>query len=369
MGMVGNMPGDQILKEIINRPAFISNLYDTVRLVDPVHKIVSSCLKSDSTGTTLSSGSCYEMWGKDSICDNCISMRSFNKKRTTVKIEFGNSKIYMVTAVPIENQNQSSIVELIKDITHDGVINVEGLEPTELNKLISQKNESIIKDAITKIYNEDYIFERLPHDIISSKRKGGSLALFLIKLANIESLDKSLRKAVIKETARVINSISNQPRNWSSRFGESDFVLVLHDINDTKAKRVSQRLNKKINNLELNSLFEDLHINIGYHIVFDTNIPPETIIQNAERMISVSKSTVTKNGLNERYEHFFDKYSLTSREREVALLLMKIKSNSEIADSLFVGLSTVKKHVSSVFHKTNSKSRAELIAKINALIE
>ena len=40
------------------------------------------------------------------------------------------------------------------------------------------------------------------------------------------------------------------------------------------------------------------------------------------------------------------------------------KSNAEIAASLFIGLSTVKKHVSSIFEKTGLKSRAELIARL-----
>lgn len=50
-------------------------------------------------------------------------------------------------------------------------------------------------------------------------------------------------------------------------------------------------------------------------------------------------------------EEIFPKFLFTGREREVALLLLEGKSNNEIAQSLFVGLSTVKKHIANIFDK------------------
>jgi two-component system, cell cycle response regulator len=359
------MLDDQSLKEIINRPDFVEKLYDTIRLVDPIRKEVRSCLKSDAQSYTSPENNCYAMWGKDTICDNCISMRSYHNRRTTLKIEFGNSRVYMVTAVPLDNNAQVSIIELIKDITNDGVINIEGLEPTELNKLISRKNESIIRDAITRIYNEEFIFERLPHDLIASVEKGGNIALFLIKILNIENQLDAERQEILKNIAQIINYVSQKKGNWASRYGETDFVMMLRDINEVKAKRIRQRLINKINSLKLNPVLENVQADIGYYITDDSRLTPEAIIKHAEEMITTSSSGTLEKGFSNQHERYFDKYFLTPREREVAVQLIQGKSNSEIAESLFVGLSTVKKHVSSVFLKTNTKSRAELIAKIN----
>jgi len=54
--------------------------------------------------------------------------------------------------------------------------------------------------------------------------------------------------------------------------------------------------------------------------------------------------------------------ALTAREREIAVLLFEGKSNAEIAGALFIGLSTVKKHISAVLEKMNVKSRTEFVA-------
>jgi DNA-binding NarL/FixJ family response regulator len=52
---------------------------------------------------------------------------------------------------------------------------------------------------------------------------------------------------------------------------------------------------------------------------------------------------------------------LSKREQEVLALMVKGLSNSEIAEQLVIGVSTVKKHVSSIFAKLEVTNRAEAV--------
>ena len=61
------------------------------------------------------------------------------------------------------------------------------------------------------------------------------------------------------------------------------------------------------------------------------------------------------------------KLNLSKREYEVLQLLAKGHSNAEIAESLFLSLSTVKTHVSNLFIKMDVKSRAQAIEKTRRL--
>ncbi len=61
------------------------------------------------------------------------------------------------------------------------------------------------------------------------------------------------------------------------------------------------------------------------------------------------------------------KLGLSSREYEVLQLLAKGCSNSEIAASLFLSVSTVKTHVSNLFFKLDVKSRTQTIEKARRL--
>ena len=52
--------------------------------------------------------------------------------------------------------------------------------------------------------------------------------------------------------------------------------------------------------------------------------------------------------------------SLTKQEQNILQLLLEDKSNKEIADALFVSLSTVKTHVNNVFRKLKVQNREEI---------
>ena len=61
------------------------------------------------------------------------------------------------------------------------------------------------------------------------------------------------------------------------------------------------------------------------------------------------------------------KLSLTNREYDVLKLLTNGCSNAEIAEKLFLSLSTVKTHVSNLFVKMDVRSRTQAIQKANQL--
>lgn len=61
------------------------------------------------------------------------------------------------------------------------------------------------------------------------------------------------------------------------------------------------------------------------------------------------------------------KLNLTGREYEVLQLMAKGKSNAEIAEGLFLSVSTVKTHASNLFLKMEVKSRTQAIEKARRL--
>jgi len=72
---------------------------------------------------------------------------------------------------------------------------------------------------------------------------------------------------------------------------------------------------------------------------------------------SMQKLVEGTTGLNE----FFEKFKLTKREQEIALLVLDGKSNKEIEVELFISFHTVKNHISSIFRKCEIKTRHQLI--------
>lgn len=60
-----------------------------------------------------------------------------------------------------------------------------------------------------------------------------------------------------------------------------------------------------------------------------------------------------------------DTFNLTSKEKEVTLMILDKKKNQEIANEMFVELSTIKTHINNIYKKVGVKNRKELFNKTN----
>lgn len=63
---------------------------------------------------------------------------------------------------------------------------------------------------------------------------------------------------------------------------------------------------------------------------------------------------------------FLAKYSITEREREIILEVIRGKSNADIASELVISLATVKTHLHNIFTKTGADSRYDLLARVRS---
>ena len=67
-----------------------------------------------------------------------------------------------------------------------------------------------------------------------------------------------------------------------------------------------------------------------------------------------------QSGLDEELEaEMKEKFQLTVRENEILLMLLKGKSNREIADMMYVSPETIKTHLQNIYRKLGVKSRME----------
>ena len=110
-----------------------------------------------------------------------------------------------------------------------------------------------------------------------------------------------------------------------------------------------------------------IDIYVGLVAVFFTTLGiwvASQILKPKVQTVVIEKEVPEKFLLNETELH---KLNLNRREFEVLQLLARGYSNADIANSLFLSLSTVKTHVSNLFSKMDVKSRTQAIDKAKRL--
>lgn len=77
-------------------------------------------------------------------------------------------------------------------------------------------------------------------------------------------------------------------------------------------------------------------------------------------------SLQTPIGQDQLSENFLATYNITGREREIIEMVIKGRSNADIAKELFISLATVKTHLHNIYQKVGVDSRYDLLARVRS---
>lgn len=107
-------------------------------------------------------------------------------------------------------------------------------------------------------------------------------------------------------------------------------------------------------------------INIGGFILFFRKISLKLEIRKETENNESTKNNVTIPAVDTAFtgeKSPIGQFGLTSRELEIALLIMDGLTNQDIADKLYISIKTVKTHIYNIYQKLDIKNRTELIFK------
>ncbi|WP_125152537.1 GGDEF domain-containing protein [Clostridium rectalis] len=239
---------------ILNNLDIINDIYDMIRIINPLTKKV---LYSNVKDGLFSHNNCYYTWNKADICENCIAMRTIKENKTFIKIEYSkDGNIYMITSTITEINQKKFVMELIKNIVGTGIISsIESKNEREIYDFIKEKNDLVVKDELTNIYNRRYIDERLPVDMLNSKINNKPLSLILIDIDHFKRINDTYGHVVgdytLKEFASKINSMLGKNKDWTARYGGEEFLVVLNNVNEREAFVFAEQIRKGVYNLDL----------------------------------------------------------------------------------------------------------------------
>jgi len=270
-------------------------LYDIVRVVDPLSK--SIVRRFDSTSEPLDM-SCYDFWEKGTFCDNCVSMRVINEHDTFIKLEYHGGRIYMVLSGPFTYQDQSYVLELIKDVTDSDILpELPEKSPEAIAQMIRDMHNVIIRDSLTDLFNHRCISERLPVDIYRSNNSGRPLSVIMADIDHFKRINDTYGHLagdeVLRDFALCITQSVRRRFDWVARYGGDEFFIALTDANQQTAREVAEKIRIRIENHEF--IFQDTPVYItasfGSYTLKSKTVTAKDLIGLADQNLYKAKNS------------------------------------------------------------------------------
>lgn len=132
---------EKLYEEVKKRLDLIEDMYDVIRIVDPVNK--EKIHIKDGGEIEKLEGTCYSYWKKGTSCSNCIANRAYIEESTFAKIEPNINNYVIVIATPIIINEKTYVVEMLKSMKKG-------------KKIFEYDNKEVIKGELTDLFNDIY---------------------------------------------------------------------------------------------------------------------------------------------------------------------------------------------------------------------
>jgi len=232
------------MKSILEKFAGFEALFDHLRCVDPVMKKVSV---HGNPAMGAIDGNCFDLLSRARPCDNCISMRAYLANQSFFKIEYTETDIYLITAIPFELPDRRVVVEFIQRVTDSLVF--EGSSPhdqSEIHSILDRLQRIAVRDSLTGVFNRRYIDERLSSEIAGTLLGGQSLAIIFADIDYFKNVNDQYGHAigdcVLKSFAAKLVSVTRRRNDWVARYGGEEFLVYLPGASLAKAVEVAEAM-------------------------------------------------------------------------------------------------------------------------------
>lgn len=274
---------DKIEKDL----EFYNKMYDAVRIVDPIKKVV---LEQRGVSTKETEEICHDYWKYGNICDNCVSVHAYNNGKSFIKLEESPKYIMVVTAIPIDGGSQPLVLELLKNATDSMLVGSGNYNEGEMMRTtISRLNDMVVRDPLTSLYNRRFINDRLPVDVIKSSINDSPLSLIFMDVDNLKNINDTYGHGIgdltLVEVGKAINNSIRSKDDWAARYGGDEFVVCLNNTDKEEAHSVGNRIIKSIENIAIPTEEGSIKpkLSMGFHTMKDTKITANELIGYADR--------------------------------------------------------------------------------------
>lgn len=159
------------------------------------------------------------------------------------------------------------------------------------------KNATI--DSLTGLYNRGQLDKRIKQEIATAKRTNSSLCCLMMDIDFFKKINDTHGHAIgdfaLKEIANIVTKQIRE-NDIAARYGGEEFVILLPFTNIDEAKKVGERIRKRIENKKFKTGSLELHITVSMGLsLFDADKDNINFQEEADKALYEAKN----NGRNQ----------------------------------------------------------------------
>jgi len=201
----------------------------------------------------------------------------------SVKNEWGNVTHYNGILINIDERK-----------LHDK--NLQSLN-ARIHQLNDMVNQHAVRDSLTNVYNRRYSLVILQNEFNRARTQNKPLSCILMNIDNLESINNRygyfMGNRVLIEVARCIQK-HIKSSDIISRFGDSEFLIVLPEIDKEELSRVSGLLTNEAEKCVVKDEEKNMKINfrvtVGAGSITTTTKTITDLIEQASRALCAAKA-------------------------------------------------------------------------------
>ncbi len=270
------------------------HVFTQYRLVDPVTHEVYQLQGSKAVKANLPP--CYTVWHRDSPCVNCISMRACRQSKEFIKMDQLDTQFFMVHSFPVKLEDRQLALELMADVTDSMMVfDFATKDYTEVTELISKVNNLTCQDSFTKLYNKQYIKDKL--DFLCRTETQRPICLMFLDVNSFKDVNDRFGHMqgdmVLTQVANGIHALCHQnPDCWGGRMGGDEFCIVFCGYPLWQVGALCDELAEKLHEIVYqkgeNSFRTTVSMGIGQHLAGEAS---EDFIHRVDMMMYQNKNS------------------------------------------------------------------------------
>lgn len=258
----------------------LEKVFDIVRLLDEETLYGGSAIESE-TGDVCQ---CYSFWGRDEVCENCISLKVMQDKVQRTKLELLGQDFYQVISKYVEIDGKSYVMEMISRLDREVLVDDDG--KNRLLSEISGYNDKLYKDALTGVYNRRYFEEK-----IKSSRFSAGVAMIDLddfKIYN-DTYGHEAGDMVLDTVVQIVKK-NIRKSDILIRYGGDEFLLLLPDIKGDAFEIKLRQIQERVHAAAVPG-YSQLRLSVSVGGVLSNGEKIEDAIRRADRYMYQAKMT------------------------------------------------------------------------------